>query len=292
MNPAPLFDWINERHAIYLRRAAGEPRPWTTDPVLNEYKFTNVFRELDRVTVWVREHIREPYADHPDLWLMLVVARYVCVPESLAGLMVPGLWTPGRPDFKTMTAILEARRQAGLQVETGAYMIRAESNRDAEWYAWTKQRYIIERVCGGMWDRREMLLLPALRESIEAATSALMTQYGCGGFMAYEIATDLRHCPGWLDRAPDIMTWANPGPGAMRGLNRLHGRPVRRPRPSLKQAVAEMRELLEMSPLYLAAHVPPLEMRDIEHSLCEMDKWLRVRAGEGRPRSKFVPRTE
>jgi hypothetical protein len=29
-------------------------------------------------------------------------------------------------------------------------------------------------------------------------------------------------------------------------------------------------------------------MRDIEHSLCETDKYLRVKNGEGRPRAKYV----
>ena len=44
--------WINERHAIYQKRAKGQPAPWTDDPILRDYKFTNPFRENDRVTVW------------------------------------------------------------------------------------------------------------------------------------------------------------------------------------------------------------------------------------------------
>ncbi len=34
---------------------------------------------------------------------------------------------------------------------------------------------------------------------------------------------------------------------------------------------------------------PRLELRDIEHSLCEFDKYERVRLGEGRPRSMYKP---
>ncbi len=29
---------------------------------------------------------------------------------------------------------------------------------------------------------------------------------------------------------------------------------------------------------------PPLELREIEHSLCEFDKYERVRLGEGKPK--------
>ena len=43
---------------------------------------------------------------------------------------------------------------------------------------------------------------------------------GFSGFMAYEVVTDLRHTK-YLKNADDINTWANAGPGAVRGLNRI-----------------------------------------------------------------------
>src|SRR4051812_18417786 len=69
MTPLETFWWwINERHAIYLRRQAGQPFPWTTDAILQRYRFCNVFRELDTVTVWLRQNWREPFANHENLW--------------------------------------------------------------------------------------------------------------------------------------------------------------------------------------------------------------------------------
>src|SRR5688500_5458146 len=50
-----FFGWINERHMIYLKRfVLKEPKPWTQDKILREYKFTNAFRELDRGTLALR----------------------------------------------------------------------------------------------------------------------------------------------------------------------------------------------------------------------------------------------
>jgi hypothetical protein len=43
-----LWAWVKQRHAIYIARRERKPAPWTSDPVLSQYKFTNVFRELDR----------------------------------------------------------------------------------------------------------------------------------------------------------------------------------------------------------------------------------------------------
>jgi hypothetical protein len=103
--------------------------------------------------------------------------------------------------------------------------------------------------------------------------------------MAYEVVTDLRHSK-YLENADDIMTWANAGPGAKRGLNRIHGRPLEQTIKA-KQLTEEMKELLAVSGDYLLDVVPDLEMREIEHCLCEYDKYERVRLGEGRPRAKF-----
>ena len=61
-----FFNYINERHQIYLRRENGLHPPWTEDKILKTYSFCNVFRELDTVTEWIRKNWREPYFDHPN----------------------------------------------------------------------------------------------------------------------------------------------------------------------------------------------------------------------------------
>ncbi len=72
-----IAEYMRARHQVYLDRKAGKPGPWTSDPILAGGRFCNVFRELDTVTIWVRENIREPWADHEHLWFMLCIARYI-----------------------------------------------------------------------------------------------------------------------------------------------------------------------------------------------------------------------
>ena len=76
----------------------------------------------------------------------------------------------------------------------------------------------------------------------------------------------------------------------MRGLNRLHGRDKNHSQPK-HVFICEMRQLLEASQSYEhwpnTDEFPPLEMREIEHTLCEFDKYERVRLGEGRPRGVY-----
>jgi len=98
-----------------------------------------------------------------------------------------------------------------------------------------------------------------------------------------------------MPKPTDVYTWANPGPGARRGLNRIfRGGPKNGPdKNKNEQFVAEMRHLLELANSgeqepHVGQHVPlPLEMREIEHSLCEFDKYMRVLKDEGRPRSRY-----
>lgn len=299
--------FMKARHDIYLDRKAGKPGPWTADPVLRDGRFCNIFRELDTVTIWVDKHIRQPYADHPHLWFMLAIARYINWPDTLAELIQTKQW-PDNPDFEPswLTTALEHRAVRGDKVYTGAYMIRAESDPSKEWYSWTKHRYIAEIVLGRLWENREYIASsledkthgddwPTLRGA-HALLAGNPYHIGWGPFMAYEVVTDLRHTR-YLRNAPDIYTWANAGPGAIRGLNRLYGRDLAaKPRP--EQTNAEMFQLMiELNDLDEPGFNetfgepcdinPRFEMRDIEHSLCEHDKYQRVANGEGKMRSKY-----
>lgn len=300
MTPFELFwYWVNERHAIYLRRQAGEPWPWTNDPILQEYKFTNVFRELDRGTVWYRENIREPYADHPRLfsntcfyrqfnrWQTAEHIGYLIDPEQE---LARGYTTWERASRKGHGQIwwpehVEGRLRelaaTGQPLFTGAHMmtgiIGAKMGHDKTW----QTVYVVDQI----W-QNEHLYAPQPGDTLQSAFNRLVKATGFGAFLAYEVISDLRWTR-YLNEASDIMTWANPGPGAVRGINRTNGWELGKRAVSNDRYVQEMRYLLDVSPSYLEDYVPALEMRDIEHSLCEFDKYSRVFHGQGKPRSKY-----
>lgn len=54
MKPTAVFDsywrFAAERQAIYLRRLNGDQGPWTDDPILRAFRFTNAYRAADRVS--------------------------------------------------------------------------------------------------------------------------------------------------------------------------------------------------------------------------------------------------
>src|SRR5438105_15316412 len=109
MDATRLLYWITEREAVRRRREAGEPAPWTDDPILREWSFCNVRREDDRVTRWIASHWRAPHEDDRDLWFAMVVARFVNWPPTLAEIGFPVPWEPDR--FITAATSRAARRE-------------------------------------------------------------------------------------------------------------------------------------------------------------------------------------
>lgn len=148
-----------------------------------------------------------------------------------------------------------------------------------------------------VWEnRRRLVALCNAKRSMEALTDALGEFMGWRGnrFMAYEVACDLLYTP-LLDDAVDQYKWANPGPGAQRGLSRLYGGTINMGRGAKSRdrdvCIKEMQELLKKAPKKLGKHITTSEedvdMRFIENALCEFDKYQRTLLGQGRPRSKY-----
>ena len=274
-----LAYWIKERQAIHERRAAGCPAPWTTDPILAQYRFCNVRREDDRVTRWVHDEWLRPNGERPlgDLVFATAVARLVNWPPSLAEAKFPVPWRPEK-----FTALLNARKARGEKVFTSAYMIRAIEAKDNE----TKADYLAKYVLAPLWARRKK----APQDSLKALHAWLLPFYGMGSFIAAQIVADVKWTPA-LRSAPDWATFAAPGPGSVRGLNRVMGRDVNAPW-SPEEWHAELLRLRKAIIPKLPKGLRDLDAQNLQNCLCETDKMLRAKNGEGRPRQNFKPSAE
>ena len=270
------FYWIHERETIRIaKEVERRPQPWTDDPILQKFKFCQVFREDDRTTRWFKHHIRNVWRDDPEVLMATVIFRWFNFIETGRTLLKHNLHI----EWDRKKAIEEITKQD--QWITGAYIIKTPNRMD-------KVTGVAECV-SHMWGDREKLVDEILEsKSLEKAWKILRDYPYMGPFMAYEVVTDLRHTY-LLRDATDILTWANAGPGAMRGLNRLAGRDLdfcRRTHPWND----EMRNLWEISRERLNPNLIDLsqfEMREIEGGLCEFDKYSRILNEEGRTRSIY-----
>ena len=274
--------WINERHSIYIKRQAERPWPWTKDKILQTYKFTNVFRELDAETIKFHNCI-DGLENGPNKLYNMIVFRAFNLASTYNYLNNYRRMTHTR----TMKKALHRRSDKGTKIFTGAYIITNAGKSEPKIDLMADALGVMYRARTRIWDAMQEKM--TMRHCTE-----VLSQYPMQGmFTAYEVICDMRYQKGMLDKAPDKKKWANLGPGARRGINRIvSGKKKPNVFPRTTDYEDFMLELLKSSRPSLKKYVPPLEMREIEHSLCEFDKYMRVLNNEGRPRSKYVRRDQ
>lgn len=293
--------WCRERHQIHLKRKVGLPKPWTNDKILQSYFFTNPYRENDKVTAWFRDKVRDVLRDDPRVLFATIAFRWfnhIPTGEVLAlnhGWTFEGVRGPTdclyfsplcEWDSNNVKRALLNRQAEGHQIFTGAFIISTGSKKKP------KVEYICDDVLEVVWKKRNDLLeeigcMSAAGELSMQSVHKLLSElpgFGGGGFMAYEVVCDLRYTY-LLDDADDKFTWCNPGPGALRGMNRLLKRPLDS-HFSQEEWWLETNKLLDMCHRYLSK-MPLFEMREVEHSLCEVDKYERALFGQGHMKRNY-----
>ena len=280
--------FARERENIRLRRERGEPAPWTADPVLARYRFTNVRRRDDRVSRWIIRHLIEPAVARDDqhLWFTLLVARLINWPPTLERLLRAGVLpcAPEQFDAAAFVREVEAYKAAGHKAYSGAYMLYPTKMGPGECKSQLVARYIIGDVV-----RRapELNVWPAGEgRSVERVVRALGQCFGVSSFMAGQVAADLTYTGAEFD---DLYTWAPVGPGSARGLNLMYGRP---PGATWAQESFNARLQHVAEALTALAGLTGLTLHDVQNVMCEYSKYGRALLGEGRPKVLYKPETE
>lgn len=264
--------FISERHKIFLKREAGEPKPWTADPILQKYKFVNVFRQYDRTTRWLLENFLIPHEQDDIRDIAFNICWYRMYNRWETGELLGWQmgWNPNE--------VVKKLRRADFPIFTGAYIIHSD---------WGRPKLdSITEVCDALWTLcHHTSFKDVLQNGMEATWRFLQQANHVGPFMAYQMVLDMGYCPRLLGDAHDYHTWTCTGPGALRGLKRLDSAA------SMRDSLDRMADLTWRAPMSLAEieafHVPKLSVHDIEFCLCELDKYCRVKFGEGRPRSSY-----
>lgn len=264
---------INERESIKLKKAAGEPKPWTTDPILIKYRFCNMRRMDDKVSLWLLNNWYEPYRDHPNMLYAALVGRFFNLPASLEE--ITGLvFSDGDWKYDEICKTLRARKASKKTIFNNAYMVRGNDGPD-------KVSTVMEYTIQPMISDPPEINTSSMQESWQN----LVECYGMASFMTGQVVADLRWAMSgtWDDKD----TWAPYGPGSSKGLCRLHDRPLKRDM-NQDQFIEEVSELKE----YASKEICPvlnsrMEMMDWQNTLCEFDKYVRVMNGEGRPKQLY-----
>lgn len=279
MDVKPILYFIREREKI--REAKEEnsaPRPWTKDTILQRFRFCNVRREDDKVTRWIAKNWRDPKAtrDDPDLWFAMLVARFFNEIPTLEIIGYPGKqWDP-----QVVREKLQEHREYE-RVFNPAYIVSTSGR------AMDKLDYVIDLVLTPAWEDREYIR-PTKQDSLTSFAGRLLRLNGLKGFMTGQVVADMKYAP-VLRKAHDWQTWAISGPGSRRGLNRLVGRDpdATWKEPEWRSTLTELQVAVNAELKKLGHPLYPLHAQDLQNCLCETDKYLRAKLGEGKPKQNY-----
>jgi hypothetical protein len=266
--------YAGERDLVQKRRATGEPPPWTDDPILAGYRFCHNRREDDATTKWIAAHWRDPFADDPDVWHAMAVARLVnWTPtlEELGGPLLPF-------DEVAFADMLRMRAARGEQVWGSAYVIPAGP-------AGVAKHDFIAVTLGDMWNARERLR-PRAGETLQTFHTRLMSVRGLASFLAAQIVADAKFTA-LLTAAPDWSTFAASGPGSRQGLNRLLGRDAKAPWAEGVWRATHARLRTTIMPDLQKLGLGDLSASDTQNLLCEFFKYEQAARGGRMPKTKF-----
>lgn len=268
---ADFWALCNERHSIYLKRQAGKPWPWTDNLIMREWHFCNILRHLDRQSKWLIDNVLDPHANESDELLLFNIFAFRAFN-----------WYPTYELFgwqdewstENIKKLLLEKIGYGGKLTSEAYMIRGFEGK-------TKMESIPE-VLGHIWQERHDIAEALYKyPTLENAHSYIMSKHfwGWGPFTIYQIVLDLTYTH-MLRDASDMNTWCVFGPGAERGLQDIW------PGIKKKDYLIKTKELWAEQDKYRQSNVPVLSLQSVEWLLCELSKYIRIKAG-GRGKVRY-----
>lgn len=290
-----FWSFIAERQNIWVRRYVQKlPPPWTSDPVLRHERFTNVYRELDPGTIYAVEHILEVEAPEEDRIFNVMLYRLIGRSETHE---VLGFQRVSDFDSDRFVDRLRWMRDIrGRSPFTAAYMVSGYTHMGSSEKAVNIARLLVE--LAGHFDFFHTHL--RISRSAAQAYETIRSQQGFGNFLAYQILVDLLY-PLQINNGRPLLPfshddWASAGPGAQRGIHMLllpqvRVQPLEVMRWLRRNQQVEFERLGIVFPYLIreAGDRQDISLANIQNCLCEFHKYVKIRAGTGRGRRKFVP---
>jgi hypothetical protein len=276
MDPTAVYNtywhFAAERQAIYERRLADSRGPWTDDPILRNYRFTNTYRVADRVSQFLIREVqyRDDRSQAPaeiffrTLFFKIFnkIETWQLVEEALG----PVYWQSF--DFDTVEKLLDSCLLRGKTIYSAAYIMPAPAfgreRKHANHLALLAKMMddnVVGRIVGA----------GSLREVYEA----IKPYPGLGPFLAFQYTIDLNYSA-VLDFDEDDFVVA--GPGALDGIAKCFADTGGAP---AEDVIAHMVENQDREFERLGLDFPglfgrPLKLIDCQNIFCEISKYARV----------------
>lgn len=276
MQPTIVFDsywrFAVERLAMYNRRLVDPAGPWTDDPILGSYRFTNSYRAADRVSQYLMREVQYRADRSPApaevffRTLLFKIFNRIETWELLEREHGPLSWQSA--DLSAVSRTLDRAMDAGVRIYSAAYIMPAPP------FGRRRKHENHLELLAAMMDRGIAARVSAA-ESLAAVYSLLLSQPGIGPFLAFQYAIDLNYST-MLDFEEGGFVVA--GPGALDGIAKCFRSTGGLDAASVIHAVTDDQERhfdrlgLDFPGLF-GRRLQPI---DCQNLFCEISKYARV----------------
>jgi hypothetical protein len=274
--PTAVFDtywrFAAERQAVFFRKAIGEIPPWTEDPILREYKFTNAYRASDRVSQFLIRHvIYDGLQEQEEVFFRIILFKLfnrIDTWELLNREIGPILWRSY--SFAAYERALSRAMARGERVYSAAYMM--PSGREA--FGSVRKHVNHLRLIESMMQERLPARIAAA-SSMHEAFELIRSYPTIGDFLAYQFVTDINYST--LTKFTE-MDFVTPGPGARDGIRKCFRDLGGLNEAEIISLVAERQdeEFSRRGIVFQSLWGRPLQLIDCQNLFCEVDKYARV----------------
>lgn len=276
--PAPtvVFDtywrFATERQATYYRRFAKPQGPWTNDPIIGRYKFTNAYRASDRVSQYLIRNViySGAFSARDTVFRVLLFKLFNKIEtwELLESRL--GTLTSETFDARAFDQVLGEAVVAGTRIYSAAYIMPSAPKVDATSF---KHRTHLHLLATVLRDGAPERLMAA--KNLGEVYGIFLALPSFGPFLAYQYAVDITYSDHFDFSENDFV---QPGPGALNGLAKCFSS-LGDYSPS--DAIAwvtdhQVEDLAARELKFQTLWGRPLHRIDCQNLFCETDKYARV----------------
>jgi hypothetical protein len=294
LRPTQVFDtywrFAAARQQVYEARLRGDPGPWTADPILATYRFTNCYRAADRVSQYlIKEVIYRGSQDADEVLFRILLFRFfnrISTWELLLSAFGELSWATFRLD--RYDDVLIKAFYGAERIYSAAYVI--PSPRLGGLRKHTNHLLLLEHMLRGGLHHR--LVASA---SMAEAFDLLRGHSGIGDFLALQLLIDINYSTMINFDERDFVV---PGPGAKDGLQKCFGREARGIGADLIGYMSNTQEehFDRLGLRFSGLSGRRLQLIDCQNLFCEVDKYARVAhpeisgySGRTRIKQRFEP---
>ena len=261
-----------ERQATYYRRLVSTVGPWTDDPIISKYRFTNVYRVTDRVSQYLVSEIqygRGRSQEPRELFfrtMLFKIFNKIETWEALEKELGPLSWE--YTNAHCITAALYGLYEKKVALYSAAYIMPSPNMGHTRKYA-NHLALLSKMMQDKLYDRL------ASAPSMEAAYELIRAYPGMGPFLAFQYCIDLNYSTLMnFDEADFVVA----GPGALDGISKcFHNSKSLDPIKAIRHMVeGQDYEFARFGVKFSGLFGRKMQPIDCQNVFCEISKYARV----------------